>query len=261
MIQVVEKKSDEKRLEDITVVKEFLDIFPEDLPGLPPVHQVEFQIDLILKQHLIKATPFEALYGRKCRSPVCWVEVRDVQLMRPEIVHETTEKIVQICQRLQAARDRQRSYANIRRKPLEFQVGDRVMLKVTPRKGYHQLRVKYEYIPKTAFRTRYRHYDIQVMPFGLTNAPAVFMDLVNRVCKLYLDKFVIVFIDDILIYLRNEEEHGNHLRIILELLRDEKLCAKFSKCKFWIHIVQFLGHIIDSQGLHVDPAKIEAVKN
>ncbi|GJU28716.1 putative reverse transcriptase domain-containing protein [Tanacetum coccineum] len=118
-----------------------------------------------------------------------------------------------------------------------------------------------EDIPKTAFRTRYGHYEFQVMPFGLTNAPAVFMDLMNRVCKPYLDKFVIVFIDDILIYSRNKEEHANHLRIILELLKKEKLYAKFSKCDFWIHIVQFLGHLIDSQGLHVDPTKIEAVKN
>ncbi|GJS86633.1 putative reverse transcriptase domain-containing protein [Tanacetum coccineum] len=122
-------------------------------------------------------------------------------------------------------------------------------------------RVREEDIPKTAFRTRYGHYEFQVMPFGLTNAPAVFMDLMNRVCKPYLDKFVIVFIDDILIYSRNKEEHASHLRIILELLRKEKLYAKFSKCDFWIHIVQFLGHLIDNQGLHVDPAKIEAVKN
>ncbi|GKC53142.1 putative reverse transcriptase domain-containing protein [Tanacetum coccineum] len=111
-----------------------------------------------------------------------------------------------------------------------------------------------------AFRTRYGHYEFQVIPFGLTNATAVFMDLMNRVCKPYLDKFVIMFIDDILIYSHNKEEHADHLRIILELLRKEKLYAKFSKCDFWISIVQFLGHLIDSQGLHVDPAKIEANK-
>nr|GEX07763.1 putative reverse transcriptase domain-containing protein [Tanacetum cinerariifolium] len=139
--------------------------------------------------------------------------------------------------------------------------GSSVYSKIDLRLGYHQLRVKDEDIPKTAFRTRYVHYEFQVMPFGLTNAPTVFMDLINRVCKPYLDKFVIVFIDDILIYSRNKEEHANHVRIILELLRKEKLHAKFTKCDFWISIVQFLRHLIDSQGLHVDPAKIKAVKN
>ncbi|GJV83482.1 putative reverse transcriptase domain-containing protein [Tanacetum coccineum] len=139
--------------------------------------------------------------------------------------------------------------------------GDRsssVYSKIDLRSSYHQLRVRDEDIPKTAFRTRYGHYEFQVMPFSLTNAPAVFMDLMNRMCKPYLEKFVIVFIDDILIYSRNKEEHVDHLTIILELLKKEKLYAKFSKCDFWISIVQFLGHLIDSQGLHVDPAKIEA---
>ncbi|GJQ92507.1 putative reverse transcriptase domain-containing protein [Tanacetum coccineum] len=104
--------------------------------------------------------------------------------------------------------------------------GSSVYSKIDLRSGYHQLRVRDEGIPKNAFRTRYGHYEFQVMPFGLTNAPAVFMDLMNRVCKPYLDKFVIVFIDDILIYSRNKEEHANHLRIILELLKKEKLYAK-----------------------------------
>lgn len=98
------------------------------------------------------------------------------------------------------------------------------------------------------------------MSFGLTNAPAVFMDLMNRMCKPYLDKFVIVFIDDILIYSKSKEEREEHLRLILELLRQEKLYSKFCKCEFWIPKVQFLGHVIDSKGVHVDPAKIEAIK-
>nr|GFD10631.1 putative reverse transcriptase domain-containing protein [Tanacetum cinerariifolium] len=99
------------------------------------------------------------------------------------------------------------------------------------------------------------------MPFRLTNAPAVFMDIINQVCKPYLDKFVIVFIDDILIYSKDEKEHEEHLKAILELLKKEELYAKFSKCEFWIPKVQFLGHVIDSQGIHVDPAKIESVKD
>ncbi|GJU77598.1 putative reverse transcriptase domain-containing protein [Tanacetum coccineum] len=139
--------------------------------------------------------------------------------------------------------------------------GSNVYSKIDLRSGYHQLRVREEDIPKTTFRTRYGHYEFQVMPFGLTNAPAVFMDLMNRVCKPYLDKFVIVFIDDILIYSRNKKEHEEHLKAILELLKKEELYAKFSKCEFWIPKVQILGHVIDSQGIHVDPAKIESIKD
>ncbi|GJQ92753.1 putative reverse transcriptase domain-containing protein [Tanacetum coccineum] len=139
--------------------------------------------------------------------------------------------------------------------------GSSVYSKIDLRSGYHQLRVREEDIPKTAFRTRYGHYKFQVMPFGLTNAPAVFMDLMNRVCKPYLDKFVIVFIDDILIYSKNKKEHEEHLKLILELLKKEELYAKFSKCEFWIPKVQFLGHVIDSEGIHVDPAKIESIKD
>nr|GFA97407.1 putative reverse transcriptase domain-containing protein [Tanacetum cinerariifolium] len=125
--------------------------------------------------------------------------------------------------------------------------GSSVYSKIDLRSGYHQLRVREENVPKTAFRTRYGHYEFQVMPFGLTNAPAVFMDLMNQVCKPYLDKFVIVFIDDILIYSKDEKEHEEHLKVILELLKKEELYAKFSKCKFWIPKVQILGYVIDSQ--------------
>ncbi|GJZ07736.1 putative reverse transcriptase domain-containing protein [Tanacetum coccineum] len=128
--------------------------------------------------------------------------------------------------------------------------GSSVYYKIDLQSGYHQLRVREEDIPKTAFKTRYGHYEFQVMPFGLTNAPVVFMDLMNQVCKPYLDNFVIVFIDDILIYSKNKKEHEEHLKVILELLKKKELYAKFSKCEFWIpkafpktpaKIRQFLG--------------------
>ncbi|KAI3797797.1 hypothetical protein L1987_33060 [Smallanthus sonchifolius] len=139
--------------------------------------------------------------------------------------------------------------------------GSTCFSKIDLRSGYHQLRVQEDDIPKTAFRTWYGHYEFMVMPFGLTNAPVVFLDLMNRVCKPYLDKFVIVFIDDILIYSKTKADHEQHLRLVLDLLRKEQLYAKFSKCEFWLKEVQFLGHIVNDKGIHVDPAKIETIKN
>ncbi|GJX88092.1 putative nucleotidyltransferase, ribonuclease H [Tanacetum coccineum] len=139
--------------------------------------------------------------------------------------------------------------------------GSQFFSKINLRSGYHQVRVHEDDISKTAFRTRYGHFEFTVMPFGLTNAPTIFMDLMNRVCRPYLNKFVIVFIDDILIYSKTQEEHVEHLRLVLELLKKEKMYAKFSKCEFWLREVQFLGHVINGNGIHVDPSKIEAVKN
>ncbi|GJT42457.1 putative reverse transcriptase domain-containing protein [Tanacetum coccineum] len=139
--------------------------------------------------------------------------------------------------------------------------GSSVYSKIDLRSGYHQLRVREEDIPKTAFRTRYGHYEIQVMLFGSTSAPAILIDLMIRVCKPYLDKFVIVFTNDIMIYLKNKQEHEEHLKLILELLKKDQLYAKFSKCEFWIPKVQFLGHVIDSHGIHMDSAKIEPIKD
>ncbi|KAL4038486.1 hypothetical protein IC575_002107 [Cucumis melo] len=122
--------------------------------------------------------------------------------------------------------------------------GATVFSKIDLRSGYHQLRIKDEDVPKTAFRSRYGHYEFIVMSFGLTNAPAVFMDLMNRVFREFLDTFVIVFIDDILIYSKTEAEHEEHLRMVLQTLRDNKLYAKFSKCEFWLKQVSFLGHVV-----------------
>ncbi|GJZ16607.1 putative nucleotidyltransferase, ribonuclease H [Tanacetum coccineum] len=139
--------------------------------------------------------------------------------------------------------------------------GSQFFSKIYLRSGYHQLRVNEDDILKTAFRTRYGHFEFTVMSFGLTKAPAIFMDVMNRVCRYYLDKFMIVFIDDILIYSKTREEHVEHLRLALKLLRKEKLYAKFSNCEFWLREVQFLRHVINGNGIHVDPSKIEAVKN
>ena len=116
-------------------------------------------------------------------------------------------------------------------------------------------------VPKTAFRTRYGHYEFLVMPFGLTNASALFMDLMNRVFQSYLDRFVIVFIDDILVYLGSSKEHSEHLRIVLQTLRERRLYVKLSKCQFWLDRVAFLGHVISVEGVSVDPQKIEVVVN
>ncbi|GJT40920.1 putative reverse transcriptase domain-containing protein [Tanacetum coccineum] len=270
--QVIKKKSDEKRLEDILVVREFSEVFPGDLPGLPLVRQIEFQIDLIPGATPVARAPYKLAPSEMKELSNKLQELADRGFIRPStspwgapvLFVKNKDGSFRMCinyRELNKLTVKNR-YPLPRIDDLFDQLqGSSVYSKIDLRSGYHQLRVRDEDIPKTTFRTRYRHYEFQVMPFGLTNAPAVFMDLMNRVCKPYLDKFVIVFIDDILIYSRNKEEHANHLRIILELLKKEKLNAKFSKCDFWIHIVQFHRHLIDSQGLHVEPAKIEAVKN
>src|ERR1044072_7699625 len=138
-------------------------------------------------------------------------------------------------------------------------VGACVFSKIYLRSGYHQIRVKTEDIQKTTFRTRYGHYEYFVMLFGVTNAPGVFMEYMNRIFHLYLDKFVVVFIDDFLIYSKNDEEHAEHLRVVLELLKEKKLYVKLSMCEFWLSEVSFLGHVISKNGIIVDPTKVEAV--
>jgi hypothetical protein len=135
----------------------------------------------------------------------------------------------------------------------------KIFSKIDLRSGYHQVRIKEEDINKTTFRTRYGHYDFIVVPFGLSNAPAVFMCLMNGIFREYLDKFVIVFLDDILIYSKSEEEHEQHLRMVLQVLREHQLYAKLSKCSFYQKEIHYLGHIISENGIVVDPEKIEAI--
>ncbi|WMV18554.1 hypothetical protein MTR67_011939 [Solanum verrucosum] len=133
--------------------------------------------------------------------------------------------------------------------------------KIDLRSGYHQVKARECDIPKTAFRTRYGHYEFVVMSFGLTNALAIIMDLINRVFKPYLDSFVVVFIDDILMYSHSEEEHMGHLRVVLQRLREEKLYAKYENCGFWLRQVAFLGHVVSGDGIKVDPKRTYVIRN
>ena len=137
--------------------------------------------------------------------------------------------------------------------------GARVYSKIDLRTGYHQLKVRETDIPKTAFRMQYGHFEFTVMPFGMMNAPAAFMDLMHRVFQPYLDQFVVVFVDDILTYFQSEWEYEDHLRIVLQLLRDHQLYTKFSKCDFWLTEVRFLGQVVSASGVSVDREKVEVV--
>ncbi|GJS46795.1 putative reverse transcriptase domain-containing protein [Tanacetum coccineum] len=240
----------------IVMVRDFPEVFPDDLSGLPPLREIEFRIDLIPGVVPIAKSPYrlapselEELSGQLKElqdkgfirpssspwgAPILFVMKKDGSFRMCIDYKELNKLTVKNCYLLPRIDDL-----------FDLLQGSQFFSKIDLRSGYHQLRVHEDDIPKTAFRTRYGHFEFTVMPFGLTNAPAVFMDLMNRVCRPYLDKFVIVFIDDILIYSKTQEEHVEHLRLVLELLKKEKLYAKFSKCELWLREVQFLEHVIN----------------
>jgi hypothetical protein len=257
-------------MEDIRIVSEFPDVFPEDLPGMPPERKVEFAIELIpgtapisnrayrvsgpelveLKKQINE--PLEKGYIRPNTSPwaapVLFVEKKDGinrMCIDYRALNEVTIKNKYPLSRIEDLFDQLR--------------GASVLSKIDLRLGYHQLRIRPSNIPKTAFITKYGLYEFTVLSFGLTNAPAFFMYLMNSVFMDYPDKFVVVFIADILIYSQNEQEHEEHLRKVLQRLRDCQLYAKLSKCEFWISEVLFLGHIINRDGLAVDPKKVATI--
>ncbi|GJY89762.1 putative reverse transcriptase domain-containing protein [Tanacetum coccineum] len=238
LAHVTENKSKEKRLKDMPVIRDFLEeLAPSEM------RELSVQLQELLEKGFIRfsSSPWGA--------PMLFVKKKDGSFRMCIDYRELNKLTVK------------NRYPLPRINDLFDQLqGSSVYSKIDLQSGYHQLRIK-EDILITAFRTRYGHFEFQVMPFGLTNTPAVFMDLMNRVCKPCLDKFVLVFIIDILVYSKDEEEHGKHLKIILELLKKERLYAKFSKCDFWLDSVQFLGHVIDRSGVRVDPAKVEAIKS
>ncbi|KAJ0921353.1 putative nucleotidyltransferase, Ribonuclease H [Helianthus annuus] len=272
LAHIVEKKDKGPSISDVPVVRDFPDVFPDDLPGPPPARSVDFRIDLVPGATPVAKSPYRLAPSEMQELSSQLQELLDKGFIRPStspwgapvLFVKKKDGSFRMCidyRELNKLTIKNR-YPLPRIDDLFDQLqGATCFSKIDLRSGYHQLRVLEEDVPKTAFRTRYGHYEFVVMPFGLTNAPAVFMDLMNRVCKAYLDRFVIVFIDDILIYSKTQEEHKRHLHLILELLRSERLYAKFSKCEFWLKEVQFLGHTVNELGIHVDPAKIEAVKN
>nr|GEZ85688.1 putative reverse transcriptase domain-containing protein [Tanacetum cinerariifolium] len=233
----------EKRLEDVPVIRDFPEVFPDELHGLPPPRKVEFRIDLIPGAAPMARAPYrlapsemkESSEQLRELSKKCFIRPSSSPWGAPVLFVKKKDGSFRMCidyKELNKLTIKNR-YPLPRIDDLFDQLqGSSVYSKIDLLSGYHQLRIREEDIPITAFRTRYGHYEFQVMPFGLTNAPAVFMDLMNRVCKPYLDNFVIVFSDDILIYSKNKEKHGEHLKTILNLLRSEKLYAKFTKCDF-----------------------------
>ncbi|GJU98496.1 putative reverse transcriptase domain-containing protein [Tanacetum coccineum] len=205
-----EDKSEGKQLKDVPIVQDFSEVFPEDMLGLPPAQPVEFQIDLIPEAAPVARAPYRLALSEMKELSKQLQELSDKGFIRPS--SSPWGAPVLFIKKKDGHSECALTTGNLR-------------------SGYHQLRVREQDIPKTAFQTRYGHYEFQVMPFGLTNAPA------------------------------DKKEHEEHLKAILELLKKEKLYAKFSKCEFWIPKVQFLGHVIDSRGIHVDPAKIESIKD
>ncbi|GJW41341.1 retrotransposon protein, putative, ty3-gypsy subclass [Tanacetum coccineum] len=245
-------------------------VFPDELPGLPPAREIEFGIELIPGAEPISKAPYRMAPVELKELKEQLQEMLENGFIRPSVSPwgapvlfvKKKDGSMRLCidyRELNRITIRNR-YPLPRIDDLFDQLqGAKYFSKIDLRSGYHQLRVREQDISKTAFRTRYGHYEFLVMPFGLTNAPAVFMDLMNRIFHEYLDKFVIVFIDDILVYSKSEEEHERHLRIVLEILRQKKLYAKFSKCEFWLQQVAFLGHIVSADGIIMDPSKVEAI--
>jgi hypothetical protein len=258
------------QLEEILVVREFADVFPDELPAMPPDRDVEFVIELQPGTAPISKRPYRMPPKELAELKTQLQELLDKGYILPSsspwgcpaLFVKKKDGSLRLC-----VDYRPLNAVTIKNKyPLpridvsfDQLAGARVFSKIDLRSGYHQIKIRPCDIPKTAFSTRYDLYKYLVMSFGLTNASAYFMYLMNFVFMTELDKFVVVFIDDILIYSKNEEEHAKHLRIVLQRLRDHKLYAKFSKCEFWLDSVKFLGHTISKEGISVDPSKVQEV--
>ena len=267
---VIGTKRAESSLLDIPIVCDYPDVFPKELPRLPPQKEIEFAIDVIQGATPASITPYRMAplelkelkiqlqklleKGFICPSvspwgaPMLFVKKKDGTLRLYVDYRQLNKMTVK------------NKYPLPRIDGLFDQLkGASVFSKIGLQSGYHQLKIKDTDVHKTTFRTRYGHYEFVVMPFGLTNGPTAFMDLMNRVFRSYLNQFVMVFIDDILVYSKDRENLDTHLQVVLETLRKERLYAKLSKCEFWFREVSFLGHIVLEEGIQVDPKKVEVI--
>jgi hypothetical protein len=259
-----------KEIADVPMVCEFSDVFPNDLPGLPPDRDVEFKIELLPGTGPISRRPYIMP-----PNELAELKIQLGELLQKGLIHPSSSPWV--CPAIFVKKKDQSLRMCVDYRPLnEVTIKnkyplpcidilfdqlskDKVFSKIDLRSGYHQIKIRPEDIPKIAFSTRYGLYEYLVMSFRLTNAPAHFMYLMNSVFMQELDKFVVVFIDDILIYSKNEEEHAEHMRIVLSRLREHQLCAKFNKYEFWLKKVPFLGHVLSSDGISIDPTKVQEV--
>jgi hypothetical protein len=255
---------------NIRVVRDFPDVFPEELPGMPPDREVEFVIDLLPGTAPISKRPYRISVEELKELKKQLTELQEVGYIRPSsspwgapvLFVQKKDGSQRMCVDYRSLNDVtvKNKYLLPRIEDLFDQMrGARVFSKIDLRSGYHQMMIRPSDIPKTTFSTRYGLYEFTVMSFGLTNAPSYFMNLMNKVFMEYLDRFVVVFIDDILIYSKSDSEHEEHLRLVLQKLRDNQLYAKYSKFEFWIDEVPFLGHIISNGGILVDPAKVKEI--
>ena len=253
-------------------MEEFPDVFPDDLLGMPPDRDIEFIIELLPGTAPIAKRPYRMGVNELEELKKQLKELSDKGFIRPSaspwgapvIFVDKKDGTQRMCVDYRSLNEVtiKNKYPLPRIDDLFHQLrGACVFSKIDLRSGYHQLKIRNTDIPKTAFTMRYGLYEYTVMLFGLTNAPAYFMYMMNKVFMEYLDKFVVVFIDDILVFSKTEDDHAEHLRLVLQKLREHKLFAKRSKCEFWLREVSFLGHVVSNGGIAVDPGKVKDVLN
>ena len=264
------EKEDKPNLEDFVVLREFRDMSVDEIPELSPRREIDFSIDILPRSPPISKEPYQMSIPELTELKIQFQELLDKEYIRrsvspwgaPVLFVKKKDGTLRLCvdHRQLNKMTFKNKYPLPRINDLFDQVGGaKIFSKLDLRSVYHQVRIKHQDINKTAFRTRYGHYEFVVIPFRLTNALATFMCLMNSIFSQYLDKFIVVFIDDILVYSKTKEEHDEHLRIALQTLRKHKLYAKFDKCDFYQKEILYLGHVISSEGIVVDPKKIKSI--